>query len=300
MSAPADITVTCQPRIADLTDGMLVEGIYRVSHVAKPATPHWCSKFVRLRDSSRSLQCLARAAVMSGLPELSWRAVRVRFTTFRHPTYGLEGHIDSINIVDDVPDELVLDLLPHPHKVKPDVQRLRELIEGLSPTMQSFCCTVLRDDRIARALLVNPASRTFHHTQRGGLLAHCIETAERASHDHGASRQEREIAVVAGLFHDIGKTITLNYQGLHTECGAFIDHDSMTLELCASALRALERSSPRLALELRHAWTAAYRGQYGVAPKLDLVRALRNADRWSANRARGNTPPMAATVAAAH
>jgi hypothetical protein len=53
------------------------------------------------------------------------------------------------------------------------------------------------------------------------------------------SRKEKEVAVIAALFHDVGKIKTLG-PTQHTSTGRLIDHEKFTLMLLASPLNTLQ------------------------------------------------------------
>ena len=97
--------------------------------------------------------------------------------------------------------------------------------------------------------------------------------------------QERELAIVAALFHDVAKIWTLDHQLHVTELGRLVSHDHLTLEACAPALADLESEWPDGALLLRHVWNSASPGaRYGVDPRSPVAHAVRLADRFSAER----------------
>jgi hypothetical protein len=279
-----------QPRLADLSAGVSVTGIYRVNHYAMLSNATWKSPLISLRDGSRTLICLPTDSQVVLSKHLLGRAVRVQFKTVQHPKFGLQGRIDSLAVVDDIPASIVLDILPYTRKMTALAKQFRDMIATASAQGQSFVREVLSDDNVARGLMLNPASRTFHHTERGGLLRHSMEVARRVSQKPGLCQEEQDISFLAAFLHDIGKSLTLNRAGFHTPTGALVRHESLTLEICARALRNLAAVSRRLADELRHIWTAAYRGQYGIAPMTDLVDAIREADRLSARSDKAASP----------
>jgi len=271
-----------QPRLADLSAGVNVTGIYRVNHYALLSNATWKCPLISLRDGSRTLICLPTDSQVLLSKHLLGRAVRVQLKTVQHPKYGLQGRIESLAVVDDIPADIVLDILPYTRKMTALAKQFRDMLTTASAQTLNFVREVLSDDGVARGLMLNPASRTFHHTERGGLLRHAMETAQIASGTPDLCDEEREIAFLGAFLHDIGKSLTLNRAGFHTPTGALVRHESLTLEICARALRKLAAVSRRLADELRHIWTAAYRGQYGIAPKTYLVNIIRQADRLSA------------------
>lgn len=94
---------------------------------------------------------------------------------------------------------------------------------------------------------------------------------------------QRDIGIVAGLLHDIGKTKLYDYSGNALMARFLVEHDHLTLEVCAPALSWLDRVMPEGAMALRHIWTCASPGaRYGVQPKMTLARYVRDADGKSA------------------
>lgn len=275
-------TILQQPRLADLAGEETIEGIYRISHVTTLRNGTWTSTLLRLRDASRTLECVADPRALPQPRELMYRAVKVHFTSSIHPKYGLQGRIVALEIIDLIPEPLVLDLLPRPKKIAPLIDRLRRLLNSLSDEMCSFSLKVLTDDTVTRSICTKPASLTYHHAEYGGQLRHAVEMAERIGQYGDLAREEREIAQVAALFHDIGKTQTLDWKGRRTSLGKLIAHESLILSICDHALRDLRTNSRHWADLLCHIWTAAYRGQYGIQPQTPLVQVVRDADRNSA------------------
>ena len=152
----------------------------------------------------------------------------------------------------------------------------------IRPALRRFVGEVLADDEMALRLLKAPASLKHHHQQPGGLLDHAVEVAEIARAIPRLADAQRDIATVGGLFHDVGKTRT-NEEGAITTTGSLISHDDLTLELCAGALRTLDRSWKEAATTLRHIWTCASPGaRYGEPQATVLAEVVRFADRFSA------------------
>lgn len=143
--------------------------------------------------------------------------------------------------------------------------------------LRTFCNNVFDDLSIAIPFLQVPASREHHHAQPGGLLRHSIEVAENVCHDDSLMRTERDIAIVGALFHDAGKIRTLNSDYQNT---LYLDHDLLTLEIVANALRKLDKTAPRLSHELRHIWTFR-RTHSKTGPLTAAAHAVLNADRQS-------------------
>lgn len=130
-----------------------------------------------------------------------------------------------------------------------------------------------------------PASLAHHHNYAGGLVEHSIEVAESILENDSLSDAERQIGLVAALVHDIGKTRTMTPDLNRTSLGYFVDHDDLTLEICAYAMHELEKGSEIEAVQLRHALTCKVPGsRYGFEAKTRVATTLQQADSKSANQ----------------
>ncbi|QCU91001.1 TraI domain-containing protein [Thiomicrorhabdus sediminis] len=122
--------------------------------------------------------------------------------------------------------------------------QLFDLIESLQVIpLRMFAREVLMDTSLMTTFVSIPASKRHHHSFPGGLLMHSLECAFMTKQTVEAlldiSTKEKEVAVVAALFHDIGKVKTL---GLiqHTSAGRLIDHEQFTLMMLAEPLNTLQ------------------------------------------------------------
>lgn len=166
---------------------------------------------------------------------------------------------------------------------------LIELVESIStPYLAAFLCNVILQASVGLRFIQCPASLNYHHNYAGGLLEHSVEVAMQFANDNSRSTQERDLAIVAALLHDVGKTQTIDPKFSRTDVGKLVDHDDLTLELCAKALKELSEHHPRFANHLRHAWTCATPGsRYGFQAKTRTAKQLQLFDRASAS-----APPM--------
>ena len=87
-----------------------------------------------------------------------------------------------------------------------------------------------------------------------------------------------DIIALGALLHDIGKTVTLSESMIYTATGTMVNHDSLTLELCASALKQLSQTNPRYADILRHIWTCE-KEQFRYSIKLNIASQIQRFDR---------------------
>ena len=184
-----------------------------------------------------------------------------------------------------------LSLLPQAYCHKPELlRRFSTLVKQIhSRVLTRFLAHVLADNVVSYRYLQCPASLRHHHHYSGGLLEHSIEVAEQLINQHSVNekkftQKERDIAIVAALLHDIGKTRTLTSDGKRTALGMMVDHDELTLEVCANALVTLDKTDTSSAMLLRHIWTCATpNARYGYQAITPIATALHRADHQSAN-----------------
>ena len=160
-----------------------------------------------------------------------------------------------------------------------------------TPLLQQFLRQVLLQSRIGIRFLQCPASLKYHHNFPGGLIHHSVELAWDIIGVQDFRPIERDIAVVAALLHDIGKTYTLTPDMTRTAIGTMVDHNQLTLEICAEPLAELDASAPHIANQLRHAWTCYSPGaRYGFSATTRVANYLKEADKASAKRVSGSWP----------
>lgn len=164
---------------------------------------------------------------------------------------------------------------------------LLEIVDSLTePLLIEFAMNVLTQPQVGLQYIQCPASANHHHNYAGGLLEHSVEVATQLKNELDTNSQECDLAIVGALLHDIGKTQTFTSDGKRSAIGYLIDHNDLTLEICAPALKILQAKHAGLANSLRHAWTCASEGsRYGFKAKTPVARLLKEVDRKSAANA---------------
>ena len=180
-------------------------------------------------------------------------------------------------------------ILSLPRKLSSEPKCLERLVSIrnsiASPALARFVDTIFSDNEIALAFLQVPASRNHHHSNPGGLLEHSVEVAENVALHTYRNNDERDIAVVAALLHDIGKVRTLKADTSTTQLGKMVGHDDLTLEVCATALKELDKDWLDASYTLRHVWTCATPGsKYGYEQNCNIARIVQKEDGLSACR----------------
>ncbi len=174
-----------------------------------------------------------------------------------------------------------------PCALTPDKEILSHLYSIVSSinsdAIKNFIAEVLIPSDTCLGFIQAPASLNHHHNYSGGLLAHSLEVAQIVATMPWKDNISRDLAITAALLHDIGKIKTLSSQIKRTTMGRWVDHDSLTLEVCANALSTLEKHDETSAILLRHIWTCASPGaRYGYKAATPIANAVQNADRLSA------------------
>lgn len=160
--------------------------------------------------------------------------------------------------------------------------QLFELVESLKVIpLRMFVRQVFMHKSLMTAFVSIPASKRHHHSFPGGLLMHSLECAlmTRQTVDSliDVSTKEKEVAVIAALFHDMGKVKTLGHTQ-HTSAGRLIDHEQFSLMLLAEPLNTLQEYWEQGAETLQYLLT--WKEQQGVC-RFVSGNAIKMADRLS-------------------
>lgn len=123
--------------------------------------------------------------------------------------------------------------------------------------LRRFLDRVIMQPHVSMAFLTAPGSLEEHFSHPGGLIEHSVATAWSVIGYQDHSFVERDLAIVAALLHDIGKTQTMTSDLVRTRLGRLVNHNHLTLEICADALAEMDLLAPGLGDQLRHAWTSA-------------------------------------------
>ena len=193
---------------------------------------------------------------------------------------------DYIYTVDEIPEKYRnVSLVPKAAaEDAQDVLRLVQIVDKIAyPELKHFVNSTLMQRRIMLPFLRNPASLNHHHNFVGGLLRHSVGVAELFAEKGQGRKEEKALGIVGALLHDLGKTQTLAASMMYTATGTLVNHDFLTLELCAAPLEILSKKNPRYADILRHIWTCN-KGRYAYISKLDIATQVQYFDRHDATR----------------
>lgn len=256
-----------------------------VARIDDVKEPFWV---ITLSDASGELKvyCRDQTCISEGLNPQSLVDVEVRIDCRGTEPYFRCKLIQTSTV--DLSKPKQLSQLPAALCQKPHaLQLLLELVESISDQLlKEFVTNVLTQSNIGVRFIQCPASANHHHNYSGGLLEHSVEVAQKLAIELRDNNEERDVAIVAALFHDIGKTQTFSSDGSRSAIGYIVDHNDLTLEVCASALKILHTKHAGLANRLRHAWTCASPGsRYGFKAKTLTANLLKRYDRESAANA---------------
>lgn len=275
-----------QPLLHDAYNHRRFKGCYYltgfVARIDDVKEPFWV---ITLSDASGDLRvyCRDQTCIAEGLSPQTLVDVEVSIDYRGIEPYFRCKLIQASTV--DLSRPKQISQLPTALCQKPDaLQLLLELIDSIAePLLEEFITNVVTQPDIGLKFIQCPASANHHHSYPSGLLEHSVEVAQKLAKALRNNAQERDLAIVAALLHDIGKTQTFTSDGNRSAIGYIVDHNDLTLEVCAPALKILHAKHAGLANRLRHAWTCASPGsRYGFKAKTLTANLLKRYDRQSA------------------
>lgn len=167
-----------------------------------------------------------------------------------------------------------------------DLNTLEKVINEIhTEPLNRFVVNLLSNKEVLEKFLIVPASYNHHHFEQGGLLSHSLEVAEIIGLNTFENQAQRELAMIAGLLHDIGKVMTHDTKGNMTSTGLQVAHEPLALEICANALKQLDQEWHAAANFLRHVWTcSSFNSKVGYQPNSSLALIVKQADQLSVKR----------------
>lgn len=177
-----------------------------------------------------------------------------------------------------------IELLPgHVAPNVEDLERLVDLANSLcTPAYREFLENVFRDQSFTELFVTLPASKSCHHTDAGGLLAHSLEVAEALK---AATRELpntpvlfAEAAVAVALLHDAGKVLLRGPDGHRYPCRHH-EHDKLLEFVLSAPLTRLKETHKDAAAAL---WGTIKAYQTGDAYNMPLAGVIRGLDGTSA------------------
>jgi len=268
--------------IKDLSMPRIFNGLYRVAtfKVLRTSTG---KKYMRLQldDSSGSITAYIWDGQYHG--PWSFEYMGVIEVKGRSRYYNGEWVIDlkEARIKQDGGSN-ALSLLPFSEC--PVCELLPQLIKVVSiiqnHALKSMLFNIFLDMEIAIPFMSVPGSLKHHHNEPGGLMKHSIECAQIASNIELLDDEQRDLAIVGALLHDIGKIRVFNDM-TRTSLGYLVDHQALTLEVCARQIASLEQAWPDGAFSLRHVLTCSSIKRWGYKPRMSIAHIVQLADKLS-------------------
>lgn len=234
--------------------------------------PYWQ---VRLQDARGELDGKIWSPVSRDYQELPVGVlVRVKGTMdqFRDQ---LQLRIDKLDILEVAPHEVDWALFAPRSRREPEalLQDIETLCRGeiRHDAWRAFCQSVLSDTEVRARLLHAPGAKSMHHAYIGGLLEHTLSVCRLClAISAQYPRVDRDILLVAAVFHDLGKAWELGagLQRDYTDPGRLLGHILLGLEILEPYLQAAPDISPGLKLHFKHL-LASHHGEYAYgSPKL--------------------------------
>lgn len=124
--------------------------------------------------------------------------------------------------------------------------QLKASVESMrDPFYRALASSVLiEDEEIVQKLKKAPAAKSVHHAYKTGLLEHIVSITGLLNRiaDHYGEMLDRDLLLIGGFFHDIGKLWELSYDRLvdYTTEGRLIGHHVIGVELVDKKIRELE------------------------------------------------------------
>ena len=245
--------------VRDLAEGNSISEVFALSQVQRKEAkngPYWQ---LTLTDSTGSIEAriwFPQSQQYEGLQAEQFVAVNGQVASFKDQ---LQMNITDMAVID--PREAGLDLADFlPSSAVPPAELLREMEEFLNTELtfrpwSSLCKSVLRDEHIRASLLSAPGAKAIHHAYAGGLLEHTLAIMRICKALSLLYPQvDKEILLVAALFHDLGKAFELSH-GIsreYTDAGRLLGHIQIGLEVLEPFLRKTKDLPESLAMHLKH------------------------------------------------
>jgi 3'-5' exoribonuclease len=278
--------------IKDLAEGQLLKDIFAVSEARQAQSkngPYWN---LQLQDCSGQINAKIWSPLSSQFAEIKVEElimVEGQVQKFRDQ---LQVVIKNLHFVDtSSPSFDWSQFIPcsatAPEELLAQLEYLCQEQLSYQP-WRKLCRLVLRDEKIRSKLLAAPGAKSIHHAYMGGLLEHTLAVCKLCLSiaDHYPSL-DREILLVAGIFHDLGKAWelegTLSRQ--FSDQGRLLGHIYITLNLLESFFPRVKGLDEDLVLHLKHL-IISHHGEYEFGspkrPKTPEAMALHYADNLDA------------------
>ncbi|MEB2314813.1 MAG: HDIG domain-containing protein [Xanthomonadaceae bacterium] len=186
-------------------------------------------------------------------------------------------------------DHLPSEVCPIPGIV-PGTAQLVSIIAAAP--MRAFVESVFARRDVAEDYWTLPASASHHHARPGGLAQHSFEVAHFFAMNAALTEVERDIGLVAALFHDIGKVWAYTDDLRQNSAALALGHEQLGLKELEPQLQVLEEQWEDAALALRAILSGQIRARTNGSLPTSLLAQVRACDQRSCehDRARNGTP----------
>lgn len=245
--------------VRDLVEGQNVSDIFVLSQAQRKEArngPYWQ---LTLADHTGGMEAriwAPQSLQYEGLKAEQFVAVSGQVASFKD-----QLQMSIANLVPVSPVEMQLDMADFlPASSVPAPQLLEEMENLLAKELsfkpwRKLCKKVLNDQHIRTSLLTAPGAKAIHHAHAGGLLEHTLGIMRICLALSALYPSvDKEILLVAALFHDLGKAfeLTHGFSREYTDAGRLIGHIQMGLEVLEPHLRAAKDIPEGLIMHLKH------------------------------------------------
>lgn len=254
--------------VRDLNAGQQIQELFLVAEAKLGQSrngPYWS---LTLSDRSGQVEAKIWSPLSQEFSEIpAGRFVRVRgaVTSFRDRPQVV---VERLELLPEAENGVTLsDFLPA--SVRPPEEMLEEIEDLCTEHLEhkpwkNFARKVLRDEEIRSRLLAGTGAKTVHHAYMGGLLEHTLAVLRLClAHCDLYPQLDRQILVVAAVFHDLGKAWELS-GGLtndYTDQGRLLGHIWIGLEKLEPFLAKAKDLDEQLILHLKHI-ILSHHGEY--------------------------------------
>ncbi len=254
--------------VSELKEGQNIEDIFvlvEAKYAQSKNGPFWDLK---LQDRTGLIEAKIWYPQSNDYPELFSEKlvlVQAQVRSFRE---RLQLVVKYLKILDDKQFDLDWSLFI-PCSARPPEELLMELEDLCKKELtyapwKRFCKHVLKDPEIRQKLLYAPAAKSIHHAYMGGLLEHTLDVAKACLSISSIYPQlDREILLVAAVFHDIGKAWELEcgVSRKYTDEGRLLGHIILGIQILEPFLQKAKDLDQRLILHLKHL-ILSHHGEY--------------------------------------
>ncbi len=270
-------------------DQLVVRGIYRIGRCLQRVSRNNDGyRVIDLTDGTSVLRCYGWKADLVQAPALIDGAlVEATFLSYNYEG-SVRGRLCSLTpVASPSPDDVIATLPTTLCPIPGVVDRLRMAVNAIqNGLLREFLARVFQDYALTKRYFLVPASFDDHHPAPGGMAEHSVEMALDASRSTILSEQDRDLAIVHAIFHDLGKIETHERTQRSRDTHRAIDHEALTLFLVAAALRWLDEQWPDGGRALKIGWVPARtrrdrNEQPVIYPPAELIRGLDRTSRAS-------------------